>query len=156
MQPRRLLGFSAAGPVAGSWSAWCPPRPTGPFLQSHFPAIWTTACYEAWGCSPPGVWLGFSLCWTSGGSCQPISPTFPHPSDQQHNRLVHQTLHPVIVWKHAECALHPTICVIIKEVKQYWHQHQPLRHMSLIMNDHIYSLLLHILPMCYNCMRCVR
>ena len=34
-----------------SWSAWCPPGPAGPSLQSCFPVSWPPACTGAWDCS---------------------------------------------------------------------------------------------------------
>lgn len=125
LKPRRLLGFFAAR--AHCWLMVNFVTTTTPrsFSAKPFPSHLNHRLYWGLGYSSPGAGPVFSLCWTSGGSCQLISSTYPCPSEQQHSQLVHQTLLPVTVCKLAEGALHATVYVINKEVKQYWHRHQP-------------------------------
>lgn len=56
--PSLLWGY-----IAGSRSAWCPPGPTGPYLQSSFVVGQTTVCTDAWDFFIPRYrTLHFSFC----------------------------------------------------------------------------------------------
>lgn len=69
--------------TAGSCSTCCLPASPGLFPPDCFPALWSPVYAGTWGCPSPGAVLGNSSCWTSWGSCWPVSPACQSSSGWQ-------------------------------------------------------------------------
>lgn len=115
VQPRKLLIFMAT--KAHHWIAHSQlsvhKDPQG---HSDWLAL---SCPGVWGYFSSEEGFGISICWSSWGSCQPMSLVCPGPSGWPHNPLVHQPLLTALNHLHACC---PTIQVVNEGVGQ----HQPL------------------------------